>query len=306
MHARCGAIYPQQCHSPMTPTFVLLALAVIALWLGGGENASRIRQSLWWAIWFVTLVSALVSGAVTAWGAVVSVVFACATYAFRQARKPWQLGLAAAAVLALAVGLMLHRLPGFHNPRVIDAVRFTPDARPFTLYLNYDKTLIGLFILGWLHTRIHRLRDWKSMLAVWLPWTTGLIALLMVLSLAMGYLRFAPKFPAESRLWLGVNLFFTCTAEEALFRGFIQAQLQRLWREKRGGATLALAVAAVLFGLAHLAGGWAYVALATVAGLGYGWIYQRTQRIEASILAHFALNVTHFFLFTYPVLAHRG
>jgi len=42
--------------------------------------------------------------------------------------------------------------------------------------------------------------------------------------------------------------------------------------------------------------------LSTVAGLGYGWVYQRTGRIEASILTHFALNLVHFLLFTYPAL----
>jgi hypothetical protein len=126
--------------------------------------------------------------------------------------------------------------------------------------------------------------------------------LLLTLSLGAGYVRFDPKFPAETWLWLGVNLGFTCMAEEALFRGFIQAQLQRGWRNQPGGRWLALGLAAGLFGLAHAAGGAAYVALASVAGVGYGWIYQRTQRIEASILTHFALNAVHFFFFTYPAL----
>jgi hypothetical protein len=49
-----------------------------------------------------------------------------------------------------------------------------------------------------------------------------------------------------------------------------------------------------------------YVALATIAGLGYGWIYQRTGRIEASILTHFALNAVHFFAFSYPALQRPG
>jgi hypothetical protein len=62
-------------------------------------------------------------------------------------------------------------------------------------------------------------------------------------------------------------------------------------------------LAAVLFGFAHAAGGWKYVVLATVAGAGYGWVYERTQRVEASVLAHWALNTAHFFLFTYPALA---
>ena len=94
-----------------------------------------------------------------------------------------------------------------------------------------------------------------------------------------------------------------CTAEEALFRGFVQGELRRAWAERRGGSWAALAVAAGLFGLAHAAGGWRYVLMATVAGAGYGWIYDRTHRVEASILAHWGLNALHFFLFTYPALA---
>ena len=40
-------------------------------------------------------------------------------------------------------------------------------------------------------------------------------------------------------------------------------------------------------------------------GLGYGWVYLRTERIEASILTHFLLNCIHFVFFTYPALACR-
>jgi membrane protease YdiL (CAAX protease family) len=138
------------------------------------------------------------------------------------------------------------------------------------------------------------------------PITAGMIGLLLVLSLSTRYVRFDPKFPPQSWLWIGVNLGFTCVAEEALFRGFVQAQLQRLWQRVPRGEWLALAVAAVLFGAAHAAGGAAYVALATVAGAGYGWVYLRTGRIEASILTHFALNATHFFFFTYPALQRAG
>ena len=38
------------------------------------------------------------------------------------------------------------------------------------------------------------------------------LVLIMALSLAAGYVRFDPKFPAETWLWLGVNLGFTCMA----------------------------------------------------------------------------------------------
>jgi membrane protease YdiL (CAAX protease family) len=288
----------------MILTYILLALAILFLWLSGDGHSSQIRRRLWLVIWLSSLAAASISGVITPPGLVITLVFAAATYLYPKTRAAWQIALVAMLILSLSIGLLLHRLPGFHNLRVIDGVQFSPDAIPFTLYLNYDKTLIGLFILGWCHARITRAHEWKNTLTAILPWAAGLITLLMALSLAISFVRFEPKFPAETWLWLGVNLLFTCTAEEAFFRGFVQAQLARLLAKTNYGKILALCVASVLFGLAHFPGGYIYVVLATVAGLGYGWLYQRTQRIEASILTHFALNTTHFFLFTYPALAH--
>ena len=37
-----------------------------------------------------------------------------------------------------------------------------------------------------------------------------------------------------------------------------------------------------------------------MAGLGYGWAFMRTQRIEAAMAVHFGVNAMHFLLFTYP------
>lgn len=284
----------------MIAPYALLALAVLALWLPGGGW----RRHVWLGLFGVALLVALQTGVVAPVGLVAISGFIVATWLFsRPQASRGQRVIAGLAVVGLAAVLMLHLAQGFNNLRVIDAVRFTPDALPFTLYLNFDKTLAGLFILGWCHARLTGSGAWREMLAAMAPRAGALISLIMVLSLAMGYVRFAPKLPTETPLWLGVNLLFTCMAEEALFRGFVQAQLQRAWQNVRGGAWLALGVAAVLFGLAHAAGGAAYVALATVAGLGYGWIYQRTRSIEASILAHFALNTVHFLAFTYPALA---
>jgi hypothetical protein len=45
------------------------------------------------------------------------------------------------------------------------------------------------------------------------------------------------------------------------------------------------------------------IVLATIAGVGYGWIFWRTNRIEASILTHFLVNTTHILCFTYPARA---
>jgi membrane protease YdiL (CAAX protease family) len=71
----------------------------------------------------------------------------------------------------------------------------------------------------------------------------------------------------------------------------------------RHGQWIAVVVSALLFGAAHLAGGALYAILACIAGLGYAYAYQRTQRIEAAIIVHIALNAVHFIAFTYPYTA---
>jgi membrane protease YdiL (CAAX protease family) len=288
----------------MVLTFALLAAAMIALWLPWPQGAVG-RPWFWLAV--AAVVAARATGVVqpvgfagiALWVAVVA-AWVRLGRAGQNPRWHWPL---AAAVLAVAAALMLHRLPGFANPRVIDAVRFTPDVVPFTLYLNFDKTLIGLLLFALVLPHVTSGREWRAVLAATLPRAALVLGVVLTASLALGYVRWAPKWPAETPLFLGVNLLFTCTAEEALFRGLIQRELRRLWSGRRGGAWAALGVAAILFGLAHVAGGWTYVALATVAGAGYGWIYERTQRVEAGVLAHFALNAAHFLLFTYPALA---
>ncbi|ONQ61640.1 CPBP family glutamic-type intramembrane protease, partial [Burkholderia cenocepacia] len=68
------------------------------------------------------------------------------------------------------------------------------------------------------------------------------------------------------------------------------------------GPWVALAAGAVLFGAAHAAGGWQWIALGTVAGVGYGLAWRRGGLLAAA-LAHAGLNVVHFGLFTYPMLA---
>lgn len=280
---------------------VLLALAVLGLWLPG----AWLGRPLWQWLVIAALAAAWSAGVMNAEAACVALLWFATVHVWTldHGAPRGRRALEAGMVLVAAAALMIHWMPGFANPRVIDAVRFTPDAVPFSLYVNFDKTLIALALLGLAHARVSSWREWRGLLAEVTKWAPVTIAVVLAASYALGYVRWAPKLPAEAPLWLAVNLLFTCTAEEALFRGFVQGGLRRAWANVRGGHWLALAVAALLFGLAHAAGGWSYVALATVAGAGYGWAYERTQRVEASVLTHWALNALHFFLFTYPALA---
>ena len=287
----------------MAPTFALLTLAIVALWLDAPGRPLACRHA-WWIAFVAATIAGLWTGIVDGLG-----LLAIASFAFvvwrhqRGSRSAVSRTATVIALLGLAGGLMTHLLPGFHNPRVIDALRLTPDALPYRLHFNFDKTAAGLLLVALLHPRLRRYAELTDMLRRTLPVLAATFAVLMGGALAAGYVRFAPKFPPEAPLFLWANLCLTCLAEEALFRGFIQAGLTRAWGSIRHGTWLALGVAALLFGLGHAAGGPTYVALSTLAGVGYGLAYQRSGgRIEASILTHFAVNSAHFLGFTYPAL----
>jgi membrane protease YdiL (CAAX protease family) len=90
--------------------------------------------------------------------------------------------------------------------------------------------------------------------------------------------------------------------EEALFRGYLQGGLSRRFKHLAYGEHLALLIASLLFGLAHWGAGWEWILLATLAGVGYGLAY-RFGGLAAAIATHFGLNLLHFGLFTYPMMA---
>ncbi|PYT66363.1 MAG: hypothetical protein DMG39_26990 [Acidobacteria bacterium] len=92
-------------------------------------------------------------------------------------------------------------------------------------------------------------------------------------------------------------LFFTAWPEEFLFRGLLQNLLSRASKSEIAGWW----TASVLFGFSHITNlgfpNWRYVALATIAGIFYGWTWRRTGSIFASAIVHGAVDTTWHFLF---------
>lgn len=205
-------------------------------------------------------------------------------------------------VFAVALGLLL--LPGFPRTVLVENVVLSPGALPYTLGLGFAKVVTSIFILAFMvPERVLSWRELGQVLVRVAPVFLATVVAVMVLTLALGYVKFDPKWTPLFFTWALANLFFTCLSEEAFFRGFVQRELAGLGANRRVSVVIAIAVSSLLFGLVHLGGGWKYALAATVAGVGYGIAYQRTQRIEASMAVHFGLNATHFLLFTYPALA---
>jgi hypothetical protein len=140
----------------------------------------------------------------------------------------------------------------------------------------------------------------------------ALAAVLVPLGQATGFLALGlseafsqPALAALGELWaMAVVIFvFVAIPEELLFRGILQNWIEQRWAGVLG-PWLSLALAALVFGAAHLnnqAGAYqppnfAYMGMASLAGLGYGYAWRRGGILAAALL-HAAVDwVWRFFL----------
>lgn len=282
-------------------SFILLTLSIVLLWLPSRRHVFIINYA--WLVAFVLALTVAFYTEQLTWQVLLPLIlFGLVCFTFIRLRGLWQL-LLGVALVGMSLGFGLHLFPGFHNLLIVDHVQLAADSVAYSLYFNLDKPVIGLFILAWVHPLLRQRSDVMMMLQELFPIAVLTLVVVLMMSFVLGYIRVDVKVPDFLAYWIWTNLFFTCVAEEALFRGFLQRQLTERLSKYRYGAIVALCVCAVLFGIVHVAGGLNYVLLAILAGLGYGWAYQRTKRIEASILLHFLLNTVHLTFFSYPALA---
>jgi len=101
-----------------------------------------------------------------------------------------------------------------------------------------------------------------------------------------------------------VSIYFLTVAlpEELVFRGILQTILT-----KRHGNLLGILVTAVLFGLIHLNNesrtsvatfgvpNWWYMVFAIFAGIGYGYVYQKTKNLFAPVTLHATVDLVWYF-----------
>ena len=127
---------------------------------------------------------------------------------------------------------------------------------------------------------------------------------LMLVGIAIGFIPM-PHWPAGAATGgrlagaFGVILVGTALPEEILFRSLIQNLIQL-----RFGATWrTLLAASLIFGSAHLDNGpqllpnWRYMILATIAGVAYGMVFQRSSTVLSSAALHSMVDWTKHFFF---------
>ncbi len=283
-----------------TLSFFALIMSFVSLWI-------RRTGWLWGAFLIIAVVLAFQAGILT-FPALLP-LFTLFTAHFLLKRPTIQGPLRFALILlviAVSIGLWFHLFPGFNNWKLVDQEILSPDAVPCTLWLNFDKPFIGLFILAWTLPLLRSKADWLRVAQKALPLSALGIGFMMFLAIYGGVVRWDPKIATIFIIWTIENLVLVCMPEEAFCRGFVQEEMFK-WLEKkvRWANIAAVLLTALFFMLLHV--NWVrslpFLALVFIAGIVYGTIYQYTRAIESSIFCHFMLNWIHFIFFTYPALA---
>jgi membrane protease YdiL (CAAX protease family) len=286
-------------NTAILPVYGLLTAALLAVWLP--PSLGRIIRVPIWAVLFgLSAALGLYYGIVEPGGVVYLAGLGAFCYLTQRPAIPvYARVLAGLTVVAMVAALFLHSIPFFNNPLVFDAVSFGDRSAPYTQYWNFDKAAAGLILLAFFGDIGRSGHGWRVL--IWRGYGIAIVTVGLTVMLAWLFGYIAPELTIEPVYfaWAWANLFFTCVAEEMLFRGFAQKHLAAL--NANNAYKLAIVVfVGILFGLAHFAGGITYVILASVAGIGYGYVYHVTGRIESAILTHFLLNSVHFLFFTYP------
>ena len=126
--------------------------------------------------------------------------------------------------------------------------------------------------------------------------------ILIAVGIAIGFIP-PPHLPTQpaSKMAAAVAIIFAATAlpEEILFRALIQNILM----QRYGASLRTLFWASVLFGAAHLDNGpqplpnWRYMIAATIAGIAYGRVFQKSQSVTSSAILHTLVDWTKHFFF---------
>jgi membrane protease YdiL (CAAX protease family) len=274
--------------------FILLLAAVLGVW---------VHRALWLGALAAAVVTGYVTGSLHGLAALWIAIAGALAWGFASSRSRTGRAVLGTAFALYAIAMGFALLPGFDRVVLASQVVLSPGAAPYDIAVGFPKVATGIFVLGFISPSLISRRGLGAVLRNAAPVFAATAVVVMLAIFAMGYTAWAPKWTPLFLLWAPINLFFTCLSEEALFRGFLQHQLARIGARSDMAQIAALAFVAVLFGLAHIGGGVNYAIAATLAGLGYGWAFHRTQRIEASMAVHFGVNATHFLLFVYPTFA---
>ncbi|MDH5730257.1 MAG: hypothetical protein OEZ58_14770, partial [Gammaproteobacteria bacterium] len=122
--------------------------------------------------------------------------------------------------------LLLHHSVPFYEPWILYSDIVLHENSPATgMSIKLDNAVVGVVIIALATTRASTLQQWKTLLYKSLPYNVGTVAILISIAVYFNFLQFSFVESNYIVPTLISFLFFTCLAEEAFFRVYVQGNL---------------------------------------------------------------------------------
>ena len=277
----------------LTSAALSLILAFMSLWLTSHREIPL-------TLCVIAVVLGVYAECITPVGLLYMVAFSVGASLYEKKWVPRLLSPVVACLILTAVGLAFaHKMPGFYNWQIQPPVRVSQNAQMYDFYVNFDKGVIGFLLIFFLMKPAAKWNDWKPTLKTMLTLFPLTIGAMLGLAYGCGWIFVDIKTPDFLVPWVLVNLFLVSAVEEAFYRGFVQHNLSKMMNPW----VALLATSGVFMGTHSLfSSDYRYLFMTGIASLFYGAHYILSGRLEASILAHFLVNLIHLTCFTYPGL----
>jgi hypothetical protein len=96
---------------------------------------------------------------------------------------------------AMTLALSLHRFPGFANPALVKGLQVSANAPPVTHHLNFDSIAARLILFVFFCVPARTRQEWCDV-ARQAPVILGTAVVVLLIGLALGFVKFDLKFPA--------------------------------------------------------------------------------------------------------------
>lgn len=204
-----------------------------------------------------------------------------------------------AGIFTLVLALGFDAIPAVPDWILLSNVQVSESSALIDIELSIQKLLLGVALCFCLPSLVSSSRSFHyqnaaiSFLGAVIFVTT--CAVVMDLKWQVNNLSALPYFLVTNTV--------VAFAEELFFRGFILGALLWFLPNKTLYRMVALVISALVFGVAHVAGGEWFVLVAIVAGLLYGAVYLLSGSLVWPIVCHALVNIIHFVFLPYPLFS---
>lgn len=284
----------------MLPNELLLAViccSALSLWVFTIKNTAIVI-----AVFFSFLTFFL--GFISTFSLLLIVLFAVCCFLYKNTKSTFYRFFLSIFMLVLIFLPFSQYITPSKSIYLFEGTKFSPISAPFFLRINIEKAVLGIILAAYLVKIASTFNEWKKIIKEFFSVYSVIVLLLLTPAVITNYIKFDFKIPSEIYLFILNNLLLTCLAEEVIFRGFLQKNiyniLQKMFKLKQAAPLIAIFSVSLLFGFFHYKMGILMMIFSFIASVGYGYAYQKSEKIESAILVHFGVNITHFIFFTYP------